>query len=745
MNSPRARRYILTAGVPLLIAALLAWSVTGAGLPELRQDWFFPRDARGFAEILAWYASGWSPLGFGSLQAYPTFYPLVPLLWLFTLPRSPEFFMTAVVFGTAFFLARSAMALGTATRMPAAGRAALALFAACNPWVYTEYVAGHPYMVLGYALLLALTAEIVRPRPRPGMLCILAAASIVQIEFFVVAAIPFLLWLVRTRRYTVLAVWLFFFAPVAVGILANYASIRGMPYGFDWERWESIPLQAGMLLGGYGLSYSAVFSALWPVMLGIVLLSVPGVFLARRQPAERTMLAIGFASVLYAQGASGFFAPVYYAIVVHIPESGLFRELYDLIAVYAVGVLLALRRTFSAVPRTAYAGMVLGALLVVPWPASPVSGFFVREAALPRPALPALPDARIVLEPAFQPLSLRHHGSGTDPDAIALAGFSAPLNEWFPAFPVDAALGYYERDADSSRIAALGAVAVIRRPYLQSDFRTLALQGVHPAIPAPVSAGIADPEPLLSLRPAFPAPVRIGDHPGENAEFFGDADPAAITPLIPTQITHDAREMWVDARPSFAGSPQNGSAFGGVLTSSTQPLALSRDAILARADGRIVDEAGRTVVPPSHTLAWHPFPGGSRVVRCIGTCVVALAGDPPPNLPDHHFADGGRRALAIRRFAAFPWLATAAIPAEAGGTLRYNVRYDRYWQAWCAGRPQPHLRLDTAINAWRIERMPYPRTLVLVHGIAALQTLLEMLAFTALAIALFRTLRTPRL
>lgn len=739
----------MTIWLPLLLASVVTWSVLGQGLPELRHDWRFPPGRQAMGPIIAWYAEGWSPFGLGSPQPYPTLFPMAAALWpLFMLGASPLALVAFTIFSTMILAARAAMRIAMNAQASPLAVAAVACVATLNPWTYSKCVAGHPYMILAYAVLLAMVAETTRPRPRTGALCMIAAGTILQLQFFLIAAPVFACWCATRRQLKPLLVLAAFALPIAFGMIANYNALRGIPYILEWQDWASVPLAQGALLTGYGAHYAQPFQSIFPALFILAMLCVPGIVVAMRAPIERTIVLIACGALLFASGTHDFIAPFYRFLVLRFPESGVYRELYDLIALVAVAYVVVLAR---ALPLS-LAGEILGALcaftLVLPWFFVPVANAFVSARLLPQAAIPLRPDERVALFPAFQPLSFEGRGSGTDPDAFIRADAAQPINEWFPSYPVDAALAYAERDGDNRELAALGVGARVTRPYFRTDTGTLRDQRID--IPRLVHKQAFPlerlaPMPLLSLRAEPPVIVSIGDNPAENALFFGDQHPDTVRTLTPTRATRDPARAWVDARLSVTTHPENGTAFGGVLTSGAGTLPIAgATALLARVDGELRDDRNRLVAESGTRFRWRPLPNDARSVHCRGTCVIALAGTPPNNIPEHHLDDArARTALPLRSLTA--WLAVATLPPGAYGTLRYNVRYDAHWLAFANYDQLPHFRLDAALNGWIVRPTHTARRLILVHAVAAIQAFLETISFLALGGCLLANARRRRI
>jgi hypothetical protein len=726
--------------LPLLLAGVVTWSVLGQGLPELRHDWRFPLAREAMGPIIAWYAEGWSPYGLGSPQPYPTLFPMAAVLGpLFALGASRLALVAFTVFATILLAARSAMRIATNAYAPPLTAAAVACVATLNPWVYAKYVAGHPYMILAYVVLLAMVAEITSSRPRTWALCLIAAGMILQLQFFLIAAPAFTYWCVARRQIKPLFVLAAFALPIVFGMIASYSAIRGTPYILDWQDWASVPLAQGALLTGYGLPYAQAFARIILAQIFLAFLCLPGIVLALRTPIERTIVLVACAALLFASGTHDFIAPFYRFLVLRFPESGVYRELYDLIALVAIAYVVLLARALPLSRAGEIAGASCAFVLALPWLFAPVANAFVPARALAQAAIPLRSNERVALFPAFQPLSFEGRGSGTDPDAYVRDDAATPVNEWFPSYPVDAALAYAERDGDDRELAALGVSSLIMRPYLRTDAGTLRYQ----RIPVPRSVreqayplSRLTPMPLLSLRPERPLVVSIGDDPAENSIFFGDAHPDAVRFFTPSRATHDPARAWVDARLSITTHPENGTAFGGVLTNGNAPLSIAgATALLARVDGELRDDRKRLVATSSARFHRYSLAADARYLRCRGTCVVALAGTLPKNLPEHHLDDAhARTTLALHTFT--PWLAVATLPPGAHGTLRYNVRYDAHWLAFANDDRLTHFRLDAALNGWSVPPLRAARRLILVEAVAAIQAVLEGISFIVLGACL---------
>jgi len=606
----------------------------------------------------------------------------------------------------------------------------VAMFAALNPWVYSEYVAGHIFMVLAYALLLALLAETRRHKPREWILIILAGLLVIQIEFFLLAVIPFLVWCWRHRILKPAAATLIAAMPLALGIVALFPQILATPYLLSWQSAQSVPLNEGWLLLGYQFHYAAEFDRIRIALFCYGVLGIVGAWICVRNRRDIVTLSLSLTCLIFATGTTWAIAPLYSFLVVNFTESGVFRELYDLIGLVAIGYVVALSATARHVIAVGVL-VALSAVLTAPWLTRPISSFVVDALAIPPAPLAKSPQTRTALYPAFQPLQFRHRGSGYDPDAYNRSGYSLPINQPFPSFPVENALAVLANTGNSSQLAALGVAYVISRPYLNADGPLLENQTAFSAKSAKAvvtSRRVARPFPLAAVYSVQPQIVSIGNSPDEYAVFVGDTGSAAsqFTTLRASRQTTNPAIDWVDSRLAYMGRPEWGTAFGGVATSSRKALLLPPNslAILAETTGRLRDDRARTIATADRTLHWYAT-RGTTSVTCVGICTIALASKTLlSGIPEHawerHFA-----AVPFRRWT--PWLVKVSVP-DGAQALRYNTAYSPFWIAVKGGEVLSHARLDESLNLWTIATRP-AGTIFLINILAALQFALEVSAF----------------
>lgn len=726
-------------GVPIALAILVASLVCAHGVPLLRHDWGLPQAPE--ALPAAWEVL-FQPLllrGFGESNPYPTTYligfvtmpltalPPAPFMWLFV----------ALITGSA---AGGGAAIARAIGAGAAVEIGCGVFAALNPWMYTELVAGHVLMVMAYGFLLWLVSEVLHEKPRPVWLTLWSALVVCQIEFLTFAFIPMFVWLLYKRHYVAFAAMCVATLPIAFGIAAHYEGIRQTPFLLEWQIAESLNVLDALTFLGYFAGYAAAFNSIIPALWLLAAAAAAGTAIAvvRRQYGW-PLLLLGWAAALLATGTKWIIAPLYTAAVLHVTEIGIFRELYDLLALSAIAYVVAM----ATIARThRYAALALLAVslgLVYPWLISPPFQHFVAQDRVPAQRLPGTDHERVALFPAQQPLKLRADaGSGYDPDLFYQRGRAIPINSSFPAFPQVTALASAE-SGDSSKLAALSVAYVVSRPYLQEDIASLQHQMLTPrGTGMPSTRRIPNVYPLLGLSTGRPQIVSIGQSPLGNGVFFGDSQTSpSFKPLAATPLGTNANAQWVDARLAFIRYPSLATRFGGVFTRSSSTLAIRQpaSAVLAWTSGTLKDDSGRVIARASNDLQWHPLRRTARSLTCSGTCVVSAVGDPPAVA-----AEAAPLRPAPLTFAWItPWAARAVLPPHAESTLRWNTRYERSWTL-LGTRSLQHVCLDQALNGWIL---PAGRGagVYLINMSAAVQTLLETLCFICIILLLAKAAR----
>jgi len=717
--------------VALGAAAIFAAFVAGNGVPTLRHDWTWPIDRSAIASFVTDSLSGWSSAGLGNPNPHPTTYLVGPtvgaIMWIAG-PLTALAIFAAVI---ALVCVRNAGAVSFAWGGRATAAVGAGLFALFNPWVYNEVVAGHLVMVLAYAAFIGLFAEMLRGR-RASWLAMAFWLVLIeaQLQFFIVAMVAVAIFAFTTKTWAPLALGAIVALPSAVGLAAERGALLRIPYTLEWQTNQSVAPLPLLGLGGYFPGYSDRLGIVAAIAVWIVVaLAVGGTLVTLRRKAARWGIAAAIATYVAMLGVHGPLAASYAWIVRNVPESGVFRELYDLGGILAALVVLLACAATARASALGYVTLAAGLALAVTWVLDPPATFWVPAAAYPHPVVAAVPFTRTALLPAFQPLGLRGgRGEGADPDAYVHPGPVSTINEYFPTYPVDMALARYAESGDTAALRAFGVSGILARPWLVSRARGgvgLAAASLQPRIvrSAPTaSLPLSGATPLISQCEA-PQIVATTQPLGACDVFFADApDAAPLQPVVAPGDSIDPRTAWIEAPLAFAELPELAQAFGGALTVSRLPQrVVARWWLLAYLRGTLRDLGGASLGHAAGSWLWLRVPDGVSAVRCDGLCELAAQTAYLPQIPPPP-ATQLARPLHFSRVT--PWFYVVQTSGGAGSVLRFNERYDRAWIALEGARPLRHLRIDAAVNGWLLA--PSTRTVVLLQVTALLQSIAEV-------------------
>lgn len=724
-------RFFAAASNALYLAAALAFAafVSVKGVPTLRHDWAWPIDRTAIPSFVSESVNGWVSAGFGTANAHPTTYlvalPVGAATWLFG-PLAALAMLCATI-GYAGMRCVAAAAAHWGAQAPAA--LGIGFFALFNPWVYNEVVAGHLIMVLAYVGLIGCFAEMLRGKDASAVRLALWLALIeAQLQFFIVALLALAAFAIATKKWLPPLIGIAVALPSIVGLVADRSTLLRIPYTVEWQVNQSVLPVPLLGLGGYFPGYADRLGPAASIAVGVVFaLAILGAVAMRRsRPAIAALVAaiLVYVAIL---GVHGPLAAPYAWMVRNVPESGVFRELYDLAGVLAALAVILACAAAARVRALAYVAFAAGIALPIAWLVRPPSDLWVGARAYPHPSVSAPPFSRIALLPAFQPVGLRDgRGDGADPDVHLYPARVVPLNEYFPTYPADLALAYYEQSGKTDLLRALGVTQIVVRPWLVSKSRGGIGWAARSLAPPPwraaaVRRNVDGAAPLMSECDE-PRTVSFDRTFGACDIFFGDAvGYAAVSPIVAPAESVDPRTDWIDARLAFAEAPDLANPFGGALTQSRRAYPVNAGSwLLAYVRGELLAAGAAPLVRSGGAFTWVRVPLGVGAVRCAGLCelVVQTPQAPAFTVPPPPHA----RPLDFRRVA--PWLYVVDRPTDAARLLRFNERYDGGWTALAGGHPLPHVRLDAAVNGWLLTPSSHP--IVLLHVTAMLQFLAEI-------------------
>jgi hypothetical protein len=716
----------------LAAALLFAAFVAAKGIPTLRHDWSWPVDRAAIASFLDESVDGWLSAGFGTPNPHPTTYLIGPPIALAMWLAGPLAGLVLLAIAAGYVCMRGVAGIAVRLNAPFSAALGIGLFALFNPWVYNEVVAGHLVMVLAYGGVIGLLAEMLRGRDASQVRLALWIGLIeAQLQLFILATFALVAFALVTKKWLPPLAAVLFALPSIVGLAAERNALLQIPYGLTWQANQSVAPAALLGLGGYFTGYAdrlgpAAPAAVWAVLA----LALAGAFAARRSRGAIAATAAAALLFVVVLGVHGPLAVPYEWLVRHVPESGVFRELYDLAGVIAALVALLACLAAVRVRALGYVALAAGAVLPVTWLLRPPSDLWVAATAYPHPAVGASAFTRVALIPAFQPLQLRSGpGDGADPDAHAYPGPVAALNEYFPTYPADMALARYEQSGDVEALRSLGVSQIVNRPWLES--RTEGGIGRAAASLAARARRFAS-TPVRHLKDATPLVseceqprvVVLPNATGSCDVFFGDASGyAPVRPVVAPSDSIDSQSAWIDARLAFAKAPEIAQAMGGALTQSRVAHPVEPGSwLLAYARGRLVGSDGRTLAKKDGTFVWLPIPAAVTSVTCDGLCeLVAQTASVPSRALGS--APAPARPLEFRRLA--PWLYVVEKPADSARLLRLDERYDPAWTAVAPWRVLAHVRVDVSSNGWFLT--PPTARVFLVQVASLLQAIAEVL------------------
>lgn len=719
----------ITAFIAVTIAGLYASAVCAHGIPSLRHDWLWAPTRHAFISAFWQSTAGWSTSGIGSPQPYPGAYVVGTAIAAIGLLLGP---FAALVIFSLFIGLVVVLASGALSRRLGASQfqtAALQLFSIANPWVYNETVAGHTYMVLAYGALFGLVAELLKRRSRTVCIALFLLLTLSQLQFFLIALVCVAVHAIARRTLTPLFTGILLGLPIWIGLLLERGSLLTTPYTLAWQLSQSVPSIPAIILRGYFTHYADGIAGIQtPSLWLLVCCAVLGLAFSRTRRISWVAAIIGAFFLCISMGVLGPMGSVYATIVTHVPESGLFRELYDLIGCVAVVYVMLL----ALGPRWRWLigiEMLAAVFLFAAWIGSPPSRYWVSSADYPLLSFDAPTNSRFALMPAFQPLRLENRGSGPDRDAYARPGNVTPINQYLPGYPVDSGLAAALRDGDVSALSGLSVSTIIMRPWLATNEHSLAFPtSMNRAFPQHPNVYVRHlnytPEMTLGQMPLLGSLV---SQIGSGNELFSDAGPGVIKPVRSSNTYVREKDGWVDVRFDFISHPELAQAIGGVVTTNSHALLRIQPAplTLVNISGALYAANGRRIFGNTRGYRWLAVPRGVQRVRCSGRCVVAAQTFrhvvPSLNPPPRAFTRLPFRFIA-------PWFVSAAVLPGPRQSLRYNVAFDPHWVAFFRGKVLRHERIDAAVNGWVVPQRSKGGTIYIVHLTSALQSFAEVMA-----------------
>ena len=759
-----ASRYPLVSELPSLAAILVAGTFAfRQGAPGLRHDWLWPNDRH---VLIRWFVesglSVWNPHGLGGAGQVATFnLVLAYFAGLAAVGLSPPvvlfFSFLSLFLGSVFGIAKLFDELGLALdriviRM-------LGLIYALSPIFFQKAVAGQLFWLFAYAGLPWFAAFVwrgchIKRDSLRSFLCaaLLFALSSTQIQFLAFDVIVLLAILFPHARSA--RAWVGFAIVISIGMLHNSNVLLasfGPPESFNiasfhgtrgWEVDMSAPLLDLAFLSGYA-GYDRL--ALPPLLLplyqlskyALVLLAIGGLF---QRPREGPLVfaAIGLVALLFASGWYGPFAAVFDFTLQHSILFTVFRELFHVMALYALVVVVLAGYACARIPRRfAVPVLIVPMFVLLPF----VSGGLDRlvpavtpvawetEAGYGRPHFRApLPLQEPITKPGLV-------SGGNDParldDDVPTTG-NAPL---FVQWLFDPRLPAVEQRAVLADLGVSGA-------GWRDDRASSLPEGFEPGVGATFE-GFRLRQRALRVRFAVPiamsmarSTVMLERRVDRNSLQYALADryipPGRDVPFLSSFVGNDIRKQWVSLRlwGWFAPELTNLAFSDPVLTESGTPFSIAPeaapgDAIYVLVAGRDCRLDGRTGTPvpqsrngPYRWLRWNV----ARTIHIASLRVDGLASvarvrisrdahwSPPAPLPAL-----AANSTAVATSQKWPWSMSGSISETIHSeTLVFGRTFSPGWHLILEGKDQGSARrVDGIFNGWSITRSSTPRTFTL--------------------------------
>ena len=753
------RAFAMRHAVAIVASGFFTWAVVAGGIPSLRQDWFWGDNAQIFRDLIAYATSGWLPDGVGIANTYPTSYIATPI-WAslgLILGGYGALVVTWYACGLALFCGFGALArAGGASRSQWRLLAVLGLF---SPFCYTRIVAGHLNMLVALAGLAFIVAEALRKDRRAFVLVLSLAATIGQVQYFLLAFVIVFTLAVRDRRWTTLLAALLIPSPIAIGMGFDPRAVTGLPLNLVWEQSQSLAPLDALLLRGYFAGYAVSFNAALPTLgeFGFAAFALAGallVFATRKPPTARAagaVAAVAAVAVLLSMGLRGPLAAAVAYLFDHVAAFGVYRELSDFSGIALGAYVLLAGIACTRWPKLTAVLPIVIIMILTAWIARPPSTYFVDLRSLPTITPNSPPYSRYALYPAYQPLTFGGRGSGLDPDVYQRPRGVDAVNTYLPAYPSSFALAEFSEHGSRAGLEDLSVSCAIGRPYFSTDATTREQDGLRESTNIAL-LGAASQDCAFRPRPE----LTIGRIPnidptlpplGSDLVFAGDARNVR-GPGVPRSWAHikrvkgfvasraylDAKSQWVDARYVFSARPGLGESIGGIATESRRPLPLPQNvAILAYVRGKLMSR-GHLVVPDTHgAYRWTQRLSLSAPVVCHGLCILAAQSEAPPAvMPPGSRRNRRHRDKPVKFATPFSWVAIARVSPGPREFLRYNVAFDRGWIALREGKALPHVRVEAVFNGWIINARSHDSTVLIIEVVSAMQALAELAVFAFL-------------
>ncbi len=768
----------------LAVAACFAFR---AGPPGFFQDWIWPVHAQG---LVQWFTddaiSQWDPHGLGGIGAIPTFnfvYAALALLAAVGFSSNAVLFiflggaLVAAILGTRKLLAELDIRVDRISEWALSGSYGL------GPICFQKAAAGHLFWLAAYAALPWFTAFAWRGCSRHdvrafGVAALLYAISSTQIQFLGFDAFLFVAIAVVHRPSPltwagaagILIVGLVHNANVFLAPLRPSAgfNIVGFHATLDWERGMSGTLLDLARMSGYlNHDVAGLPPPLHPIYAAakmlLALLALIGIALQR----DKRALVFGIVAagaLLFANGWKGPLQPLMQWWLFHASTFTVFRELFHIMALYALAVTILAALALSKLPKRVSIVFPLVALAA----ASPFLTLGLNR-LVPNVG-PDRGEHRAagihglrVLLPMQEPVARPGLASGgLDPARLV----SDVASAGDPPLVLQAVLdGRLSRPTQEKLLADMGISRIAWRSGWASDLPDAFEPGVGAIFTEfqqqqqilrrryTAPSNLSDVRSLLSLESV--------DASDPISSFLADyqVPPGRDISLVSSFVGNDIHRMWVSSRVWSWYAPNTDRVLGQpVYTTSSAPLSLPVHAatgtfIYILTSGKFATLDGMEPISyvgwrssSYHWLRWRlTKTEGTARFRSVGFSSVArvIVSGRAGWSPNVAGAPHSLPARALPTSSISLWTVTSTLPSStAAMRLVYARSYSSGWHLSVDGHDlgSAH-RADGIFNGWIVGAAARPRTLRLFYAeevpSATLILVDAVLELTILALLLF--------
>jgi hypothetical protein len=571
-----------------------------------------------------------------------------------------------------------------------------------NPVIINELHAGHLLFFASYALM-PWTIVLARGKNIPHRALLLGTCvglGAAQQQFFAFGWLIAMLFLVKKSRLldrvTVTLVALLVAMPQWIQAVISHVPALNIYAPFrHWEDAQSIaaPFFVRMLgyIGGYDFALPPVVTTcLW------LLPAAGAVGLIFLRPADRLRVAIlALVAALMMNGTNWPTGGMIDALFANVKAAGLFRELYNFVALWIVALTISIAALVDAVARRAWVAWCAAGVLAIlslccnayaSEGITTVDGAGVDVAAVQT-------SYRFAVAPGFFPQAREGSIGGVAPSALGI-GQSSLANATLPLQWPSAYLSALINAGDSTGMAAVSRRMAVGCVVTLKGVREVVQSTAEPALR---SLPFVTPE-LLPVQPCGGNTSRLVIAPvGTSIDM---QVPQTIPVLANYADSTDPNHGWVPLAwtPSLAPWIYE-EPLGYFSLRSTEVFPAPVGTLLIGSNGAL-RVGGACRVAGALDEHWH-------AVRCSGPGEALIAGRPPLVISSRIKGSGTVSEAApikgarVEVMYSVPGAVLARVHAEAGALVVLRDYYDPLWEA---ALPASHVLADDYANGWLLRK-----------------------------------------